>query len=355
MRNTFTLALAVLAGCTSEKGVTIHNSAPSVSLYEPFDGSEVEVGSVVNFVAQIGDDRDSPPDLIRIWSSDVQGPFPDTSVVDVTGYAVWSTGALELGEHVISLQVIDSEGLTSADNLRVHVVEPSDTASPDDTASGIGTDADGDGFTSNVDCDDDDELVYPGAEDFPYDGIDQDCDGADLTDADGDGYDAMVAGGEDCNDTDPGSYPGAEETCDDEDNDCDGTVDEEDAFGCSTWHLDADDDGYGSAETKCLCGASGDYTAESATDCDDDDSAVNPGVTDFQSLPTSSGSWDWDCNSVEERRWLDVGSCSGSVVCDLVEGWSESVAACGESAMWVTSCSGLTCDESGIARTQTCR
>jgi hypothetical protein len=89
-------------------------------------------------------------------------------------------------------------------------------------------DADGDGgvaveFGGN-DCDDSDPSVNAGAEETPYDGIDQDCDGFDLTDVDGDGEDAVEAGGSDCDDEDPSIGTGLPETCDDGiDQDCDGS------------------------------------------------------------------------------------------------------------------------------------
>ncbi|MDP7110388.1 MAG: MopE-related protein, partial [Myxococcota bacterium] len=54
---------------------------------------------------------------------------------------------------------------------------------------------------------------------------DQDCDGADLTDVDGDGIDGGPYG-EDCDDTNAERYPGATEDCEDGiDGDCDGVGD----------------------------------------------------------------------------------------------------------------------------------
>jgi len=84
------------------------------------------------------------------------------------------------------------------------------------------------GYTAEPgDCDDGDDTINPGAVDIPEDGVDQDCDGEDalsITDADGDGYMSDV----DCDDdpvTGPEINPGAVEVCDGLDNDCDGAVD----------------------------------------------------------------------------------------------------------------------------------
>ncbi len=106
---------------------------------------------------------------------------------------------------------------------------------------GLCRDGDGDGARlldcGGDDCDDDDASAFPGAEETPYDGLDQDCDGADLIDLDGDGWEALAAGGDDCDDSDALAHPGASETADGADEDCDGLVDE------GTYWSDDDGDG----------------------------------------------------------------------------------------------------------------
>ncbi len=114
-------------------------------------------------------------------------------------------------------------------------------------------------------------------------------------DADGDGYGdpearlasavplhGYVTTAGDCNDGDPAVNPGATETCDGVDDDCDGSTDETGALGCTPFHADADGDGYGSpTRSACRCAAGEIYNTSDTADCDDGDSAVHPEVVEI--------------------------------------------------------------------------
>ena len=95
-------------------------------------------------------------------------------------------------------------------------------------------DNDGDGHESVVcggdDCNDSYAAAYPGAEEI-CDGQDNDCDGivpVDETDVDGDGWLGCLS---DCDDSDPQINPFAEEICDGRDNECSGVIDDRDMDG----------------------------------------------------------------------------------------------------------------------------
>lgn len=76
------------------------------------------------------------------------------------------------------------------------------------------------------DCDDSNASAFPGSQETPYDGVDQNCDGADLDDLDGDGWPSDTIGGDDCDDADARVNPDQEETWANgvTDNDCDGII-----------------------------------------------------------------------------------------------------------------------------------
>ena len=115
-------------------------------------------------------------------------------------------------------------------------------------------DGDADGRAADLaDCDDDDPTIHEGAAEVPYDTIDQDCDGADLLDVDGDGFDGVGGGGTDCDDEDPDTYPGGVEIpYDGRDQDCTGGD-----------LIDVDGDGAPAAEVG-------------GSDCDDNDDSIHP-------------------------------------------------------------------------------
>ncbi|NCG18809.1 MAG: hypothetical protein GWP91_07330, partial [Rhodobacterales bacterium] len=65
-----------------------------------------------------------------------------------------------------------------------------------------------DSSENNLDCNDDAPMVFPGAIEVWYDGLDSDCDGASDFDADRDGHDRKPEGG-DCDDLDLDRNPNA--------------------------------------------------------------------------------------------------------------------------------------------------
>jgi len=154
-------------------------------------------------------------------------------------------------------------------------------------------DGDLDGWTpAQGDCDDADAAVHPGAPDPVGDGIDQNCDGPDGVDADGDGSLAIASGGDDCDDGDPTVLPGAAESCDGVDEDCDGEVDE-DAVDAPRHFTDGDGDGWGDPDSWVDACVAPPSTVADDTDCDDASAAVAPDAVEA-------------CNGVDDDCDLDV-------------------------------------------------
>jgi hypothetical protein len=158
-------------------------------------------------------------------------------------------------------------------------------------------DLDGDGVVAALDCDDGDAEVAPGLDEV-CDGKDNDCDGetdegaidvqAVYLDGDGDGYgtpDSVAArcgvpegfadNALDCDDRDPDIRPGAEERCNQADDDCDGTVDEDPVDG-TPFYPDFDRDGYGGEAGRVLACTAPPGHLTVGGDCNDNRAAVNP-------------------------------------------------------------------------------
>ena len=164
----------------------------------------------------------------------------------------------------------------------------------------------------DTDCDDTSASTSPGAAESGL-GAGENCDGQIdedsavdapiwYADLDLDGYgdpdnvtaaclqpSGYLSDPTDCDDADADIHPGAEESCDDVDENCDGNVDEA-VLHQLEWYLDVDDDGYGTTAVSYTgCDPISDQFVATATDCDDTDAGVSPGALE------RCGGGDEDC------------------------------------------------------------
>jgi hypothetical protein len=148
------------------------------------------------------------------------------------------------------------------------------------------------------------------------------------------------------------------EVCDFIDNDCDDEVDE----GAQTFfYEDKDGDGYGDPDAFVLACQGPGYVTNNL-DCYDLNELANIDQRGFFDVDRGDGSFDYDCNGTDERRWETNGVCSSNPpFCYLqVEGWEEGTAipACGEIGDLIFDCigNGNNCDPTDIEVTrQECR
>ena len=209
----------------------------------------------------------------------------------------------------------DSGGSSSTEETGT----PADTSSPDEETGAVDTgahdtgstdtgepapepdtaDLDGDGYSvADGDCNDLDSNRHPGRSEI-CDGVDNNCnDEVDegvvptwYLDYDSDGHgtpeftyegcealEGYVATSGDCDDSSSLVFPGGIEICDERDNNCNGTTDED---VTSTFYVDLDDDGYGDAGfTLEACSAPSGYV-DNALDCNDFDMSMSPDGTEF--------------------------------------------------------------------------
>lgn len=206
------------------------------------------------------------------------------------------------------------------------------------------------------------------------------CDPATGACSYGDGDKDGKACNVDCNDADPAVFPGAFECKDGKDNDCSTATSDTVAPSCECY-VDTDKDGYASSVTGAIT-ASGvcpaGYTrtkpvAVDTIDCGPRAASANPAQTAF--FPTAycpnnlnlclvgSGSFDYNCNKVEEPfdSSLASATCVGAasrLLCSFRSGWITKVPQCGQKGTYRT-CSWLAnvgCVGSDAANvTQTCR
>ena len=196
---------------------------------------------------------------------------------------------------------------------------------------------------NNTDCNDSSASTNPGT--LWY------------VDGDGDGYGGTttqasctqpagyVSNSSDCNDSNSSDKPGGTETCDSRDNDCDGSVDEQNASGCTTYYYDGDGDSYGSSSVsgRCYCSPTSYYSSTVNTDCYDSNASAKPGQAAYFTSNRGDSSFDYNCDGSQTKLYRFAYSCSFGCgffgVGHSTDGWStSSIPACGVSGTLRTGC-----------------
>ena len=237
------------------------------------NGELVNVGTFSDLGSNLRILESSNPDRSYVGHFPAMG-FNGTSTVNYT--ARWTTpGSFNTDTIKIYAAAVLADGTGGRTNDRVvtNVLSIPVPQTPD---------ADMDGFNSDVDCDDNDPAINPGAEEIVNNDIDENCDGLiEEIDFDSDGFNSD----EDCDDTDPFVNPGEIEIPNnDVDENCDGVV----------VINDEDMDGF--------------FTEE---DCNDQDPNINPGATE---IPNNDV--DEDCDGTAQQEDSDNDGFIFNVDCD---------------------------------------
>lgn len=236
-------------------------------------------------------------------------PDPSTTDQDLDGYpASTDCNDLEAATNPAASELCDGKD----NNCNTQIDEGF-------TLTTFYADADGDGTGSNTastqscaqpagyvtttgDCDDANTAIKPSATEQFCNGVDENCNGAndDSPDLDGDGHDTCapgVSGADayniDCNDSNGQINPSAIEQCNQQDDNCNGSVDE--GLPANTYYQDKDLDTFGNdSVTAQGCTTPVGYVTTSG-DCNDDDATVNPNSTE-----TIGDGKDSNCNGYSD-------------------------------------------------------
>ncbi len=214
----------------------------------------------------------------------------DSDVWNVDRAGITSVAAGETATMYVVFEPEDTQRYTGQAQLRTDVSDQESFVIGLKGTGGLSeSDDDGDGYSmADGDCNDGDPDIHPRA-DERCNGQDDDCNGSvpsDEDDADSDGYRLCD---DDCDDGDNSVNPGAAEACDDKDTDCDGVN---------------DDYGDGDGDGLSVCDG----------DCDDTESGMSPDLPEV-----CDDGLDNDCDGITDHIDVDGdghSACGDAPDCD---------------------------------------
>jgi hypothetical protein len=381
LRHGLIAASLAIVGCDSD-GVARHTYAPNVTLTAPTAGQTFGEGlSAPVFSAVVVDDNDALADPTLTWSIEGLGPLTgDVSLGDGT-VTLSVTTALPLGEHVLSLEAIDSGGEVGSDTVSFSVVVNALPTAEFETPTEAQRYGEGRVVTVRLLVSDSDEndlrdlsirwggdlsessetpehpdshgvaeahLMDMAIGNHAVSAVVTDSLGADVnvstwfevvvTDSDGDGYDDTAFGGSDCDDQSASDHPGAQEDCDGVDNDCDGAIDE-DAEDSTRFYEDDDGDGYGDPDQFVSACEAPEGFVDNDDDCNDNNADIHPDGTEVCDGADNDCDGDTDgANALDAVVWYvdDDGDGYGdlsetAMSCSVPDGHVASSADCDDS------------------------